>query len=202
MKDINATVVVDLTPDLNLVLMNLHKDARWGINRAKRENLTISQTNNESDWIEFYKIYEKNLTETGIKPLPLIFLKEKTSVFYICKKEDKIIAGAGIWFIDIYNKEIPRLLFNASLKEYQQAQPNNLLYWACIEWAKNNGYKEFDLGGWQINPKGNLKGVNEFKEKWGKVIYFKKEYPLHKAFARKLIRNSTFFWKISRKVKK
>ena len=37
MKDINATVIIDLTPDEKKIFKNLNKDARWGIKKAEKE---------------------------------------------------------------------------------------------------------------------------------------------------------------------
>jgi len=186
MKDLNATVIVDLKPSLEDVFLNLHKDARWGVKKAEKEGLVIEES---EDWEGFYPIYEETIKLGGATPQSKETLEKNTDRLFLCKKEGKIIAGAGIWFVNIYNKEIPRLYFNASIKDYQSLQPNNILYWACISWAKNQGYEEFDLGGWQINAEGHLVGVNKYKERWGKVKYFKKDYPLHKAIGRKLVRN-------------
>jgi hypothetical protein len=41
MKDIVATVMVDLTPSLEDIEARLQKDARWGLNRARREGLVV-----------------------------------------------------------------------------------------------------------------------------------------------------------------
>jgi len=199
MKDINATVIVNLMGKEEEILANLHKDARWGINKAKREGLTVRESEN---WESFYPIYKQTMAEAGVSPIPLEVLKNNTKKLFICEKDNKIIAGAGIWFADIYNKEIPRLYFNASLKEYQSSQPNNLLYWECIIWTKKQGYNEFDLGGYQIKARGHLTGVNKFKEKWGKIVYFKKDYPIHKALGRKLVRNVWFFWWLNKKIRR
>ncbi len=201
MKDINATVIVNLKPSIDEIKRNLHKDARWGIGRAQREGLIIKKTTNEEDWKELYKIYEQTIICGGSAPESLESLKKNSVALFVCKKENKIIAGAGIFFKDIYNIKIPRLYFNASLKEYQKMQPNNLLYWACILWSKKKGFEEFDLGGWQINAKGHLQGINKFKEKWGKVIYFQKSYSIRKALGRKLVRNSKVFWWLNKKFK-
>jgi lipid II:glycine glycyltransferase (peptidoglycan interpeptide bridge formation enzyme) len=198
MKDINATVIVDLTLSEDEIFNNLQKDARWGIKKAQKEGLVVEES---VEWETFYDIYTVEMKWRGINPMELEKMKELTSVFFVCKKEGKVIAGAGIWFSDIYNKEIPRLFFNASLSDFMSLQPNNLLYWSCILWCKRKGYKEFDLGGWQINAKGNLEGVNKFKERWGKVVYFDKEYSIHKSVGRKLVRNFKFFNWLNKKLK-
>ncbi len=202
MKDINATVIVNLRPSEEEILAHLHKDARWGINRAKKEGLVVQETTKEEDWKEFYLIYSDYMKKNGLNYFSLEELKQKAKISFVCKKEDKVVAGAGIWFVDKYDLEIPRLFFNSSLEEFLNLQPNNLLYWECIKWAKKQGYGEFDLGGWQINANKQIGGVNKFKEKWGQVVYFKKNYPFFTAIGRKLVRNFKFFKWLNEKLKK
>jgi lipid II:glycine glycyltransferase (peptidoglycan interpeptide bridge formation enzyme) len=96
---------------------------------------------------------------------------------------------------------MPTLNVNASLEGYRHLQPNNLLYWNCITWAKEQGYKELDLGGWQINARDNAIGVNKFKEKWGTVTYYYEDFPVFKSIGRKLIRNFGFFWWLNKKIR-
>lgn len=201
MKDKNATVIVDLVPEKKLIMKKLHKDARWGIKRSQKDGLRVQQTVEDKDWQDFYEIYSQTMIEGGSNPESLEKLKENTRAFFVCKKDETIIAGAGIWFTDLYNSEIPRLYINASLKEYQKSQPNNLLYWACILWCKKKGYQKFDLGGWQINARDHLIGINKFKEKWGEIVFYNKDYSASQAIGRKLIRNSDFFWNLNKKLK-
>ena len=55
MKDINATVLVDLEPTEEEIFKSLQKDARWGIKKAIREGLIIEKSDK---WEEFYEIYK------------------------------------------------------------------------------------------------------------------------------------------------
>jgi lipid II:glycine glycyltransferase (peptidoglycan interpeptide bridge formation enzyme) len=201
MKDINSTVIVNLVPEEKKILENLNKDARWGIGRAKREGLVVKETDKEEDWKKFYELYKNTIKKGGADIVPMNELKKNTIAFFVCEKDNKIIAGAGLRLNGPYDKDIPRLYINASLNEYQKMQPNNLLYWECIIWSKKRGYKKLDLGGWQINARGHLKGINRFKEKWGEIVYYNKDYPLLKAIGRKLIRKSAFFWWLNKKMK-
>lgn len=193
MKDTFATVLVDLTPSEEDIMKGLNKDARWGINRAKKEGLTVQMS---YDWDNVYWMYRMIMEEGGIEPEPVEKLKADAVILFLCKKEGKAIAGASLKI----EEGRMTLHTNFSLKEYQNLQPNNLLYWECIKSAKLNGYKYLDLGGWQINaPKDeHIAGINKFKEKWGKVVYFERDYPILQALGRKAIKKSNLLWKLNK----
>lgn len=189
MKDINATVIVDLTPSEKNIFKNLNKDARWGIKKAQKNRLAVKEAVSDKEWNKFYEIFKDVVKAGGSDIQPARYIRDKAHKLFICWKGDEIIGGATIFFDPVYNINIPRLFKIASNKKYLHLQPNNLLYWRCILWAKENGYSKFDLGGWQINARGHLAGINKFKERWGKVVYHTTEYPFLRALGRKIIRN-------------
>ena len=194
MKDVVASVIVDLTPTEEQISAGFDKQGRWGIHRAIREGLTIEKSN---DWDSIYDLYRQTMIDGGASCSSIKQLKDKTIVLFICKKNDKIIAGASL-----ENGENGiTLQTNFSMREFNIMQPNNLLYWECIKWAKAQGHKTLDLGGYQINPCDHLIGVNKFKERFGKVIYYEKDYPFLRAIGRKIIRNSGFFWWLNKKIR-
>ena len=127
MKDINATIIIDLKANEEEIMKNLHKDARWGINRARKEGLIVEETDKDEDWGLVYLIFKQTMKEVGFVPIPLKVLKNNTKRLFVCKKDEEIIAGAGIGFVGLYNINTPRLCFNVSLKGYLPLQPNNLL---------------------------------------------------------------------------
>ncbi len=192
MKDINATVLVDLEPTEEEIFKSLQKDARWGVKKAIREGLIVEESDK---WEEFYEIYKQ--TQRGGKATihPLKIVLETSNILFICNYKEKMIAGLAIGFRgDKYDKNLPSLSKLASVSQYHSLQPNNLLVWKAILWSKKKGYKLFDMGGWQINAKGHVVGINKFKERWGEIVYYYTDYPFHIAIRRKLIRNFTFIW--------
>jgi len=194
MKDTYGTVIVDLILEEEEIMRRLHKDARWGINRAIREGLIVEES---TDWLSIYDIYKDIMDGGGSEALEIGNLSKDAVVLFVCKKEDKIIAGASLTI----EEGRCTLQMNASLKEYQNCQPNNLLYWECIKWAKKKGYEILDLGGWQINAEGHLEGINKFKEKWGQIAYYDKDYPFFRAIGRKLIKKSHFLFNLNKKLR-
>ncbi len=198
-KDIQATIHINLTKSIEELWGNLNKKARWGVNKAKKEGLIVKKTNDDESWKEFYEIYKNTCKHGGI--LPLSFEKIKESELFICEKDNKIISGTVTKKKD--NKI--ELFLNASVPEYLEFQPNNLLYWTIIEQGKNDNFKILDLGGYQLKaPKGSkLYEINRFKERWGGQIikyYVYSNNPLY-ILGRKIIRNFPVAKKIRDKLR-
>ena len=200
-KDVQATILIDLSKDEKELWNALDKDARWGVKKAKKENLKIEETRKQEDFDEFYEIYKQTCRYGGINPKSVEEIKAEKPVFFICKKDNKIIAMTAVKLKD----EKTELYLNASLHEYLKYQPNNALYWCMILWAKRKGYKYFDLGGYQLdaNPEDKLYHINRFKERWGgeiKTYHIHSKNPLY-ILGRKAIRKSSTAKKIWDKIK-
>jgi len=192
MKDKIKTIIVDLTSSNEELFKRIHKNARWGIRKAQKENLEILYN---EDFEEFYKIYLDAMKSKNLTPFFLEEIQKEMIVFLNCKYKDKIIAGLVIGINEDSN--LPEIMYNASLPEFQKFQPNDLLYWMAILWAKYHGYKKIDLGGYSTNPYDDLMGINKFKEKWSGQIEEKEiDYPFLHAIQRKLLRKSPLFRKI------
>lgn len=202
-KDVQATIHLDLTKPLEELWKNLDKKARWGVKKAKKGGLIIRKVEKKEEeiWQKFYRMYKETCKNGGILPFPIE--KVRDSRLFLCEKDDKIIAGAAIKEI-VEEKKI-ELFLNASLNEFLELQPNNLLYWALIYWAKDKGYEIFDLGGYQLRaPKGSkLYEVNRFKERWGGQLvkyYIYSSNPFY-IIGRKMIRNFPIVKKIRDKIR-
>jgi len=193
MKDINATIIVSLIPKLEDIKRKINLSARRGINKAVKSGLIVREANSEEDFSDFYELYEETFLCQGLPYDSIEKMKKRVSTLLVCILEGRLIAGFGIGFNNKYDIETPRMFYNSSHNDFLRLQPNNLLYWRAIEWAKKNSYKKLDLGGWQINAKENLIGINKFKERWGKIVYFDVEYPIYIAIGRKLVRNYSMF---------
>lgn len=174
-----------MTKKIEELWNGLDKDARWGVNKAKKEGLIVSEAS-EQEWKEFYEIYKETCGQGGILPFP--FEKTTESKLFVCKKDNKIIAGSAIK----EKKELIELFLNASLQDYLKFQPNNLLYWSLIEYGHEKGFKIFDLGGYQLKAQKGTKlyEINRFKERWGgKIVTKDIKGPILYILGRKIIRN-------------
>ena len=198
MKDAIKTILVDLSPSKEELFKIIHKNARWGIKRAQKEGLTVVKNKGFKD---FYKIYLDSMKQKNVTPFFPDQIKKETKVFFGCKYKGKIIAGLVVGINE--NTGLLEVQYNSSLNEYQALQPNDLLYWTAILWAKKQGHKKLDLGGYSVKPHGDLIGVNKFKEKWSKdIVTINKDFPLTESIKRKLLRNSAFAREVRDKLRK
>lgn len=198
MKDVNATVIVDLGPNEKDLFNGFKKEVRKGIRKAIKSGLTVEES---EDWEGAYKVYKKACEENKIRKFSFENFKNKADRLFVCKKDGKIIGVNAIWFVNLYKQDIPRVMYSAIDRENSVFRPNDLLYWEIFKHYKGRGFDKLDLGGWQINSWENLKNVNKFKENYGEVVFFHKDYPLHIAIARKIVRNVGIFWKLNKKLK-
>lgn len=195
MKDKNATVIVDISPREEDIFSGFKRVVRKGIRRAINAGLTVEVSN---EWRAAYNLYRETCKRNNMKLMSFEDFQKGSDKLFICKKGDKITGLNVTWFVDKFDIKIPRVMSSAISREYSKDRVNDILYWEIFKYYKGEGYKKFDLGGWQINSWDNLSNVNKFKENYGPVIIYEKDYPLHIALGRKLVRNSRLFWNLNK----
>lgn len=187
-SDIQATIIVDVTPSEEEILRRADRSRRKNIKKAVDSGLEFIEASGEKEWKEWYVIYCKVWNEGGVEAKGLDFFRNHDLRLFLIKRENKIIGGG------VFREEEDKITFRAyaSLIEYQELRINDFLYWNSFLYAKKNGKKKVDLGGWQIKARGHLRGVNTFKEKWGGEIVYYKIYSKNPFYilGRKMIRNS------------
>jgi lipid II:glycine glycyltransferase (peptidoglycan interpeptide bridge formation enzyme) len=210
MKDINATVIIDLEgKNEEVIWRNIKYTRRKYVKQAFKSNLHYKRAERtEENLNRLYKIYSEvmNNAKAAVKPyhkLMEVIAPAKDNLFFI--KKDKKIVGFFAFkeitdkFFDLNsNRKGIRAVLFANSKKYNDYRPNDYMYWTTIKYALDGKYDFVDLAGWQMKARGHLKNVNKFKEEWGgKVFYYTKNYSILTALRRKLIRNINLFWKIN-----
>ncbi|MCX7793580.1 MAG: FemAB family PEP-CTERM system-associated protein [Thermodesulfovibrionales bacterium] len=112
----------------------------------------------------FYSVFSENMRDLGTPVYPKKFFKNIFKSYkdaWICVVFDStskpIASGILLGFKDII--EIP---WASSLRRFNRYAPNMLLYWSCLEFACNRGYKFFDFGRSTFGS-----STYKFKEQWG-----------------------------------
>ena len=178
------TIIIDLTQDLDTIWQNMDKkQVRYRINQAQNNGIRIRK--NEC-YDEFFQMYRSFIQKKGIKSI-FDVLGVGSTPFESMKKN-------GTLFVAEYNGEIligtlcledgsriesllsasKRLDVDSSKKKIISCA-DRLIDWEIIKYAKEKGFKEYDMGGmWPEEEAAKdivKQGINNFKlAAGGKVI--------------------------------
>jgi len=162
----DRTFLLDLSPSLAELRKKLDGKWRNQLNRAEKNNLTITAGSGEAQYRLFRQIYDKmwsrkrfdttvDVNEFG--RLGVDLPPEQKFKILICEHEGKPVSSlvcSAIGNTGIY-------LLGATFDEGLKTKGAYLLHWAMIKWLKENGFQFYDLGG--IDP-GKNPGVYHFKQ--------------------------------------
>ena len=136
---------------------------RSQIKRPEREGMYF-KIGREEELNAFYEVFCENMRDLGTPVYSINFFLNVLKTFpssWICsvytKGNKPVAAGFLVGFKDTL--EIP---WASSLRNYNSLSPNMLLYWSCLKFACDSGYKVFDFGRSTPNE-----GTYKFKEQWG-----------------------------------
>ena len=194
-----STIIIDLRRPLKDIWRALDKGARRAIKKAERVGVKATIAKTWQEWKTYYNLHMVHTREKNYPEDPYEFFKEmfklhhkNMSRLFVAKHEDQMIAG--MLFL-IYRKNMI-CLQSAYLDAYRWYNPNHLIRWRSIEWARENSVTTYDIGGlpWEKTP--YLRGVYEFKKQWdGHVQWY--YYYLNRRLlfsGMHLIRTSSLAW--------
>jgi len=153
---------------------SLHKDVRYDIRKAQKNNLTV-QLGKEKKFLDaFYRVYLRTRKRRGLPAWPYSLFSEAlqrcNALVAVTYLKDKPIAGAFL-FLD---RETIEYAFAGADYRYTSLCPYYLLLWEVICYALPLGYSILDFGG--TTTKMNDGKMYSFKEKWSSG---KKEIPYY-----------------------
>ncbi|MCX5633505.1 MAG: FemAB family PEP-CTERM system-associated protein [Phycisphaerae bacterium] len=152
-----------LSPDPERIWKSFDPKVRNQVRKAEKSNIIV--TNGGSEFLnDFYKVYAIRMHQLGTPAYPRELMHSILQEFphysriFVARLHELVI-GAG--FVICYNGlvEIP---WAATLVEYNNLCPNNLLYWLIIKYSCLAGAAYFDFGRCTIG--GN---THHFKQQWG-----------------------------------
>lgn len=145
-----ATLVLDLTPDVDTLMSGMRKKTRQSIRRSIRKGLRV-RTGVGEDVETFRRLMWALCERRGSSPTPpqKDFFEHLWATFQ----------PSG--FVRLFIAELGGCPVSAAMTfpfadtvrgwkigwagDHAEACPNDLLYWECIQWSKRNGYRFFDF---------------------------------------------------------
>ncbi len=164
-------ILFDLEKDKGELWESVHPTRRKQVRRALKRGVTIETDFNPGieKIAECYAILKKLYSKIKL-PFPDLSFFERAQA--ILGKEGNIglisaIVGEkiiGFRFFLLFNRQIYDW-YAASLPEYYDRYPNDILPWSLLEWGVGNNYRIFDFGG--AGDPNEKYGVRDYKMKFG-----------------------------------
>lgn len=165
-----ATIYLDLTKSLDDLLASFEEKTRYNIRLSAKKGVKVSIVPGIEGADAFYKIYKETAERDNFLIHPESYYRKienimgpsgMAKVFVAYLGEAAIAAmyvfsfGSRVWY-----------MYGASKSEHREVMPNHALHWEVIKWAKEKGYKTYDLWGIPADPKPGhpLWGVYRFKK--------------------------------------
>lgn len=156
-----VTVLLDLAPSTDATFKKFDSKLRSQIRRPQKEGVSVSFG---SDQVEpFFHVFSRHMRDLGTptqskRLFATIAEKFPDDAWFACAylREQPVAAGCGFRFGDEFE-----LTWASSLREYNHASPNMLLYWALMERATAAGLTTFNFG--RCTPGS---GTHRFKMQW------------------------------------
>lgn len=171
-KTTKVSFFLTLNPDPQEIWKSVLDQNKRNKIRKANKHLSVRFCQSKEDIVICYRIFSEAMRDLGTPVYPIKLFRNIYDVFsdhvkmLLAIHEDKVV-GAKIIFLF---KDRVYFRFHYSLREFFKFAPNDLLYWAAIEYACKNGYKFCDLGRC-TNASGNY----DFKRKFGaqeKQLYY------------------------------
>jgi hypothetical protein len=164
-KDFTHSFRLDIGEDA--LYKRFSRGAKSNLNQALKKGVSVRAARNEQEVSTYFQVYKDTLKRWGDAklfeyPKELFLNIHRTAgdaaKFWIAEKDGAIIAGAVIF----YWNQVVSYWHGASLRDFFDCYPNNLLHVEIIKDALGKQYRFYDFG-----PSGGQQGVVRFKESLG-----------------------------------
>lgn len=173
-----STVLVDLSPDFDTILMNLPQKGRHAIRRAERDGVTVQKVEPTDENCQImYDLFRETADDAHFAIRPAEYYQRfyrhygDNGGLFFAYFEGKPVAGA---FAMVQGGK-SMYKDGASVRQRTAYGASHLLQWKVIEWAKAKGSREHDLAGVppiaQIHDESHpFYGMGRFKTSFNKTV--------------------------------
>lgn len=160
---------LDLSPELDELWSGVHKGVRTSVRKATKNNVTVRPAETEADLRTFFEMHlgirkhKYRMVAQSFEFFQNIwrqFLEADNGQLLLAHYEGRVIAG----MMFLRYRDTLYYKFSASVPANLSVNPNELIMWAGIQYAKEVGckYLDFGLSDWDQG------GLNFFKRKFAK----------------------------------
>jgi lipid II:glycine glycyltransferase (peptidoglycan interpeptide bridge formation enzyme) len=151
MVDAEKTLVVDLTQSLDELQSNMRKNTRYNIRKSDREGIEVRNVGDLSLFGQFRDIYRDTVKRQGwtaysteyIKAEYELFAQDDMAEMFVAYHEGNPIAAS----IFLFYKDEVIYHHSGSYTKYRDLPSSYAIQWAIMKYAKEHGYKTYNLWG-------------------------------------------------------
>ncbi|HVZ17522.1 MAG TPA: peptidoglycan bridge formation glycyltransferase FemA/FemB family protein [Terriglobales bacterium] len=162
--------LIDLSPDLDTLFRNCHKDStQRKIHRARREGLKYDEGSSQKLVNEFFQLQLITRHRHGLPPQPKAWFQnvvnclEDSVKIRVAYQGSQAIAA----ILTVNHKTTMMYKYGCSDARFHNLGGMHMLFWRMIQEAKEGGFSNIDLG--RSDPSGT--GLITFKDRWGSTRY-------------------------------
>jgi len=170
-----STYLIRLDKSIDELWKQFSSGHRRNIKKALRMGVKVRKATSREDYEAYFNVYQDTLKRWGDKTiityphsffLKLLEPQYDSVTLWLAELGDKIIAGV----IMLYWNNVVYFWHGCSLTNFSKYRATILLHWDMIQDALDKDYQIYDFG-----PSGDLKGLEEFKRRFGaeNVLFIK-----------------------------
>ena len=160
---------LDISPDEETLLAQMHQKTRYNIRLAKRRGVNI-RIGTKEDLPQFYEVLKETTERDNFLVRAYSYFEDMYEILnpegmlelFLAEYEGKLIAGT----IALKIGKKAWYLYGASSNSHRNVMPNYLIQWEMIRWAKSKGCTLYDFRGvpGQLTEDNPLYGLYRFKK--------------------------------------
>lgn len=172
----NFVMRLDLTPEPDQLLANMHPKWRYNIRLAGRKGVVVTAAEERADLKIFYSILEETAQRDNflIRGFPYFesiwehMVANGYARLFLAHYQGEIIAGTLAFILG----DKAWYLYGASSNRHRNVMPNYLLQWEMINWAREQGCTVYDFRGvsGDLDENNPLYGLYRFKKGFNGVL--------------------------------
>ncbi len=166
------SIIIDLTPDENDLLIHMKAKTRYNIGLTDRRGVSV-RPGTESDLKTFYSLYDETSQRNGFLIRPPAYYLDVWTQFLRAGRAHLLlaeIAGESIAGLLLFHfGQTAWYMYGASSSRHRNLMPNHLLQWEAIRLAKHLGCTQYDMWGApdRFDESDPMWGVYRFKTGFG-----------------------------------
>lgn len=160
---------LDISPDEEILLKQMHQKTRYNVKLAQKKGVTI-RIGTKEDLPAFYRVLKETTERDRFLVRSYSYFEDMYDMLhpvglaelFLAEYEGEIVSGTLALIIG----EKAWYLYGASSNAHRNVMPNYLIQWEMIRWAKSKGCTLYDFRGvpGHLTEENPLYGLYRFKK--------------------------------------